>query len=488
MWVWVDRFSATILDASFAAAVLLGVAALAMVGCRQPSRRRSLARAAIVASLTLIPLVAYGPTRPRIEVVSPIRTVLAPVVSGFSDQIFRKEWGALEPPISSGGQLVPAGRWVSRTLTLAYLIGAFCSLGWLVLGWWCSSWVIRRAAEPGEATRDEYAALPYVKTRHRPRLRVATRLRRPVLLGIIRPVILIPPELDRTEARDQLRLSLLHELAHAEVYDPWLWLAGNLALVAWFFVPWAWWVRRQMRLDQEFLADHNAAVGFGPFGTYASSLVELAAPGPTEPVAEPVRQLPLWGASSALFQRILMLVRCPYPVETRTPRWWRLGLLPVVAGGTLLASGLTLRSAEPNVSVVNSPPVASTSARSFRLSRLVIAESPAGTDGWTAPYNLPLAAPERFELRLELWAGEDDLAWTRIADCPLGLSGTDATVPPEPPRWHKVQIRREPNHAAVQVDDREVPANEVDDVVSIWLSIQPAPNRLGLIRNIVVTW
>ena len=67
MWVWIDRIGATILDTSLAAAVLLGLAALAMVACRQPARRCCLARAAIVASLALFPLVAFGPARPRIE-------------------------------------------------------------------------------------------------------------------------------------------------------------------------------------------------------------------------------------------------------------------------------------------------------------------------------------------------------------------------------------------------------------------------------------
>jgi beta-lactamase regulating signal transducer with metallopeptidase domain len=491
MWVWVDRIGATILDTSLAAAVLLGLAALAMVACRQPARRCGLARAAIVASLALFPLVAYGPSRPRIEVVGPLRAVLEPVLPGGGERLESEATSAFRPSPAATDQVTPFVRWAPRVLTVVYVLGASASLAWLLLGWWCSAWLIQRAAHPDPTTRDVYLALPYAHW-WRPRLRVGARLSRPVLLGSARPVILIPPDLDRPEARERLRLSLLHELAHAERRDSWFSLAGNLALAAWFFVPWLWWVRRQMRLDQEFLADHNAASGFGPFGAYASSLVELAdpGPGPAAPTAAPAREIPLFGTGSALFQRVLMLVRCPYPVETRAPRWWRLGLPPVVACGTLLASSLTLRSAEPQTTPQDPPAVASSvaSAPSFQVSRLVIAESPAGPDGWTPPHNLPFALPEQFELSLEIWAEARDLAQTRLAGCRLGPRAADATATGDAPRWHKVRVKREPKGVVVEVDGTKIPLDEAEGPRSSWLSIQPAPDRLGLIRNLLLTW
>src|SRR4029079_15614907 len=123
-------------------------------------------------------------------------------------------------------------------------------------------------------------------------------LRRRPLLGALRPTILIPPDLDRPEAIERLRLSLVHELAHAERADPWFAWAGALAQAVWFPVPWVWWITRQMRLDQEFLVDRIAASEFGPFGSYATSLVELADARSERraPAARPT----LLGAGSAL--------------------------------------------------------------------------------------------------------------------------------------------------------------------------------------------
>ncbi len=66
MWVWVDQLGRMIFDAGLAAVALLGLVTLAMLGCRQPARRVRLARAGIVSSLGLLPLVALTPL-PRLD-------------------------------------------------------------------------------------------------------------------------------------------------------------------------------------------------------------------------------------------------------------------------------------------------------------------------------------------------------------------------------------------------------------------------------------
>src|SRR4051812_40262386 len=68
MTVWVDRFAALWLDATLAAAALTGIAAMAMLACRQPVRRLVLARAAVLGAAGLLPLVVLAPT-PRVEVI-----------------------------------------------------------------------------------------------------------------------------------------------------------------------------------------------------------------------------------------------------------------------------------------------------------------------------------------------------------------------------------------------------------------------------------
>src|SRR5690242_1487274 len=73
MGVWLESLGGIVRDASLAAFGLLSLSALAMLSCRQPVRRICLARAAIVGSLLLIPLVGFAPL-PRLELLGILRS------------------------------------------------------------------------------------------------------------------------------------------------------------------------------------------------------------------------------------------------------------------------------------------------------------------------------------------------------------------------------------------------------------------------------
>jgi bla regulator protein blaR1 len=493
MGLWVDRLGIGLIDAGLGAAVLLGVAALVMVGCRQPARRCGIARAAFLGSLALLGLVALAPNRPRIELAGRLRTVIAPLWVTWPGPA---DPGAVEATLSGQARVKKAvrslgisaiGPWPGRFLTLAYVMGLGLSLGWLMLGWACSAWLVRNADAPSPSTTAVYDRLRRPGW-IRPRLLVTPRVRRPVLLGILRPAIVIPPELDEPDAAEQLRLSLLHELAHAERGDAWFSMIGAIAQSAWFFLPWVWWMRRQMRLDQEFLADHRASHGFGSSGSYASSLVDLAAPPSASVTAGPARIIPLSGPGSALFQRVLMLIRCPYPVEPLAPRWWRWSLPLVVAGITLFSSSLTLRSAETAAGPGPASLAPAQAATRFQLVRLVVPETPAQPDGFTPPYNLPVRMPQHFDLALEVWAEPSDLDQTRVAGYRVastqGLSAAANTTP----TWHQIHIHRDATGLRGTVDDHPITIDPADRVASDWLTIQAAPGRLGLFRNLILEW
>lgn len=486
MWGWVDWLSGLLLDATLAAAVLLGLAALLMVGCRQPARRCSVARGAILGALAIFPLVGLWPARPRIDLSRVARVLAEP---------FQRPWprppSALERPASAGSTVPAPGtqrgstwaRLTPRGLTLTYLAGAACGLAWLSLGWFFSAWLVNRSVAPRVGTTELYQALRPPRQWLWPRLRVSARVHRPVLLGLIRPAILIPTALDRPAERTRLRLSLLHELAHADRGDAWFSLAGSLAQAVWFFLPWAWWIRTQMRLDQEFLADHRASAGFGTLDTYAASLVDLAAAHPQPVETASARPPALWGTGSALFQRVLMLVRCPYPVEMRAPRWWRWSLPPAVACTTLLASALSLYSEETRTPA----PVPQAGSRSFALGRLVVAEAPAGPDGTTPLHQLPMLLPEHFSLLVEVWADPSDLGQTRVAGYPLGPLDAGQSAP-EPPRWHQAEVKREGKTVSIYIDGKALVVDPDTSAPTAWLSVQPAPDRVGLFRNIRLSW
>ena len=66
MWVWLDSAGPILFDATLSTALFLSLVVLAMLVCRQPTRRLLIARVALLASLAMIPLVALVPL-PRLD-------------------------------------------------------------------------------------------------------------------------------------------------------------------------------------------------------------------------------------------------------------------------------------------------------------------------------------------------------------------------------------------------------------------------------------
>ena len=481
----VDRLGATLLDASLAASAISGLVLLAMIQSRQPARRLAWARAGLLAALALLPLSALNPV-PRLDLWRPLvdawpATLDEPGPPPPARAGSPPGRGDCGPGHAPPGRLRRAG----RLAVLAYGAGASLGLGWLGLGLWGSTWLAGRARTPSAEALGRLASLPFAGRRKRPRLLVSDRPSRPVLVGIFRPTILIPAELDRPEAGDRLRLGLLHELAHAESADHLFGPAAALAQAIWFFLPPVWWIRERLRLDSEFLADSRAAAHFGAARRYASSLVDLAssrglAPaGPTpdrveSPASPPARG---GGGPSALFHRVAMLLKCPFPIEDRPPGWWRWSSAALIVAATLAASCLTLRGVVGWSEGASAP--AMEPARSFRLPSLVIAPG----EGDDSPFDLRVRLPERFTLGLEILAEPAELASIEV----LGHRLAPAD-PAGPGAWHRVEVRRAEGSEEVRVDGRPVGGDARPRKPASWLTIRPAPGRAARIRALDLSW
>jgi beta-lactamase regulating signal transducer with metallopeptidase domain len=491
MLAWVDRLGGTLIDASLATTVLFCLVALAMLGCRQPVRRICLARAAILCGLAMLPLVALAPI-PRVDVSGVVRRSSLGLHPLFADS------RALPPTTTStavegrnaGGpgpsRLVLLSRMLgapTRVLVALYLAGVACGLAWLVLGYWGLGWLTRLSEPPSPASLDLYGSLPYKRVR--PRLRVSSRVRRPVLVGVLRQTILIPADLDMPETGQALRLSLLHELAHAKRRDPVFGLGSSLCQSFWFFLPPLWWIRAQMRLDQEFIADRSAAESFGPLQSYASSLVKIASQ-PVEGTAAPSRgALASGGRASALFQRVLMLVQCPFPVESCPPRWWGWSLPGLVALGTMAASSLSLRSLPLPPGPDPLTRVRAGTPRTFRMAKLVV-EAAKDCHTRSTFFELPIRLPESFELTLQIWGDRDSLSRTRVVGRRLSLPATPG-VESSPEAWHVVRIKRGPDGLTIWVDEHALAPDSFDGTTT-WLSVDCPNDRPSQFRGLVLIW
>jgi hypothetical protein len=221
---------------------------------------------------------------------------------------------------------------------------------WL-LGYVALARVLSRAEPPPAAVARLFAATPY-GGRGRPRLRVCGALRVPFSCGLLRPTVVLPTRFCAAVATPRLRWVFAHELIHLERRDAWSCLLLGLGELVYFFCPWFWWLRRQVRLCQEYVADAAVRRESRP-EDYAQFLLTLtAAP------AVPVNATGVAGQTSDLFRRVTMLLQDSMPVEKRCPRPWSLAAAAACLTFAALASAVGLRAADPPPGRLDQPKTA----------------------------------------------------------------------------------------------------------------------------------
>ncbi|MBN9501500.1 MAG: hypothetical protein BGO01_01635 [Armatimonadetes bacterium 55-13] len=105
-------------------------------------------------------------------------------------------------------------------------------------------------------------------------LRVSENLPSAMLLAGASPVIVVPKRMLDRDERDDLRMTLAHEVAHVARRDlPWLALTA-LVQIVFFFNPFIWIAARSSRLDHESATDWYASrLAKVPIRAYAAMLI-----------------------------------------------------------------------------------------------------------------------------------------------------------------------------------------------------------------------
>ncbi len=101
------------------------------------------------------------------------------------------------------------------------------------------------------------------------------RLAVPVLIGIVRPLILLPPAALCGWSVEQLEMVLLHELAHLRRWDNLVNLIQRIIESLLFFHPVVWWLSDWVRLERELCCDQLVVGRIGQPLAYAEMLVAL---------------------------------------------------------------------------------------------------------------------------------------------------------------------------------------------------------------------
>jgi beta-lactamase regulating signal transducer with metallopeptidase domain/uncharacterized protein involved in exopolysaccharide biosynthesis len=97
----------------------------------------------------------------------------------------------------------------------------------------------------------------------------------PVVIGWLRPMILVPASSLSGLTPQQLELILAHELAHIRRHDHWVNLAQVLIETLLFYHPAVWWLSRDIRAERELCCDDLAVTTCGNRLAYARALTTL---------------------------------------------------------------------------------------------------------------------------------------------------------------------------------------------------------------------
>jgi beta-lactamase regulating signal transducer with metallopeptidase domain len=106
-------------------------------------------------------------------------------------------------------------------------------------------------------------------------LLISQHIQVPVMIGFLKPVILLPVTMFNNLTAEQLEAILLHELAHIKRNDYLLNIFQSIIETILFFNPFIWWISKNIRLEREHCCDDLVIAGKVQPLHYAKALVAL---------------------------------------------------------------------------------------------------------------------------------------------------------------------------------------------------------------------
>ncbi|MCB9760190.1 MAG: M56 family metallopeptidase [Alphaproteobacteria bacterium] len=227
-------------------------------------------------------------------------------------------------PIGTTAVAMTAGPWTFASAPWTPLALLGCSLqgnsAWIVRGWllgvalssvrlggglWLTGHYRRasRPLPPAMAARLE-ALAARVGLAGRVDFAQTRSLSTPGVVGLWRPLILLPTSVLSGLSPDQLEAVLAHELSHVRRHDALVNLLQCVIEVALFFHPAVWWVSRSVRMEREHCCDDHAARAVGSGVRLARALAALESVGPAP-------QLMVAGTGGLLALRVRRLLGGP---------------------------------------------------------------------------------------------------------------------------------------------------------------------------------
>lgn len=393
------------------AAIALGVGALLSCMGRRPARERYGLACLGLLLMAALPVASFA-------------SELARAASGVSSVST-----AMGDGVFTGAPEVTLATWVKAWL--------WTLRPWLMSAWLCgvlllslrTVWAWRHAqALTHQGTRQPGGAATMALVRMMKRTRVSRPVRLlesvtlevPTVVGLWRPLILVPTSTLTGLSVAQLEAILAHELAHIRRHDYLVNLLQALVETVLFYHPAVWWLSARIREEREHCADDVAVESCGDALLYSRALATL------EQLRVSIPAPALAANGGSLLGRIQRLLAAPQGGAPLHP--WRLAgslvaaTLLVVLGAArqAQATGETSEPPAPKTKAASSSPEASPP---FLVDTPLYTEG-AGTD--TLPFGAGMTRPERISGPIPLYtkeALEKRVEGLMVVKCVITLQG-----------------------------------------------------------------
>ena len=263
---------------------------------------------------------------------SPADSVAGPAIMGEAD-----------------AEMEPGPRWQAWAAG-AYGLGVVLMLGRLVLGVYGGR-RLRRGSFPvddGAVLQALARGAGEMGLAFTPALAYCSRVLFPVVVGVARPIILLPVTFGTGLTAEQVEMLLMHELAHLWRSDHVMNLVQRLVEAVLFFHPAVWYVSRRIRFERELCCDDLVVARGGAAHGYAASLLTIAEMSGwgRAPIAPAATVAARGSGESELRRRIVRLLEGPAHPQVRLRGGW---FVPVVLAVVMVGAAAAYLHAEPPV-------------------------------------------------------------------------------------------------------------------------------------------
>lgn len=242
----------------------------------------------LVATVPAIPLPVLSPAqssvaRPGVEP-TPVSPGFATAERASTARSSRMDAGvAVTPGSGAGAEPGATVDWLHVVFWI-WLVGVAVHIIRLLAGYWRSRRLVADAAPANGEWREEAARLSTkVGLRVTPDVRLSPHIATPQVLGLRRPVVLLPSHVECRYTSDERAMVLCHELMHVRRRDLLFGLVPALAERLFFFLPFARLASREYLLAREAACDaavlQTLGVSAGDYGSLLVRLGVVPAPG-----------------------------------------------------------------------------------------------------------------------------------------------------------------------------------------------------------------